>query len=45
MKRVTNKQVIEKIEVIEKKLSSDKISKIHKNVSEIKNKLYIYKTY
>tara|TARA_R100001015_G_C4589786_1_gene145398 strand:- start:621 stop:758 length:138 start_codon:yes stop_codon:yes gene_type:complete len=45
MKRVTNKQVIEKIEVIEKKLSSDEINKIHKNVSEIKNKLNKYRSF
>ena len=42
MKRITNKEVIEKIESIEKKLSNDEISKIQKNVEEIKEKLSEY---
>ena len=40
MKRITNKHLIEKIDIIEKKLpDSISIDKIKNNVSEIKEKL------
>ena len=39
--RITNKDVIEKIETIEKKVPNGEIDKIHRNVEEIREKLLL----
>tara|TARA_Y100001970_G_C13692616_1_gene583164 strand:+ start:472 stop:606 length:135 start_codon:yes stop_codon:yes gene_type:complete len=41
-KRLTNKQVMEKIEVIEKKLPNGELKKIQDNTKEIKDKLRMF---
>ena len=45
MPRMTNKEVIKRIEVIEKKLPNGELKKIQSNTKEIKDKLSQYLTY
>ena len=45
MSRMTNKEVIKRIEVIEKKLPNGELKKIQSNTQEIKEKLSQYLVY